>query len=110
MKSQRTFPLRDAARHARQGVQLVRHLGTLAQPELRTAAAAVHCGRLDAAAGEYPWYGKTARSDVRLALAWNIDAWTFSAAWTEVRGDRGWYGTQVEGQARALSASVAYHF
>lgn len=68
-----------------------------------------HIGRLNARAGEY-WYGTTARTDLRLALAWSIEAWTLSAAWTGMRGDRGWYGTTVSGQARAFSAGLAYHF
>lgn len=70
-----------------------------------------HVGRLHAQAGEYGnWYRKTARTDLRLGLAWSVDAWTLSAGWTGMRGDRGWYGTTASGQARAFSAGVAYHF
>jgi hypothetical protein len=39
-------------------VQLVRHLTTLEQPELRAAAAATHCGRLDAAEAAYHRAGR----------------------------------------------------
>lgn len=76
-----------------QGVQMTRHLGTIDQPLLRGAAAAIHRGRLDLAEAAYHRMG-------RAALA--LDMRARHGDWLAVRGPRGAPALAGSHQARSL--------